>query len=254
MDRDAGLAKPFQLVEDTVRRIGSTEIALRERRRRWRAKAVGVAEHCEHHRTGRSEQLVLRGDKLEDRQRTPGAELRRLLDRAVTAEHGPPPQASLEEVHVRSGEAPIRGTEERKQVATRAVAPRETQQREERLPERSCSEPRAPLDRERHAQRAESSFDRCAGTLERGADDSDVLGSGSVSDEIEDGLGDELERRTATGSLEEANRAIERRRRGTVVEEVALEMGEPGREIRFRAGRELDDVALRERAEVVRRP
>ena len=80
-----------------------------------------------------------------------------------------------------------------------------------------------------------------------------AISSGAVPsrDEIEDGLGDELERRTATGSLEEANRAVERHRRGAVVEEVALEVGEPGREIRRRAGRELDDVAARERSEVV---
>ena len=128
MDRDAGLAEPCQLVDDPVRRVGSTEIALRERRRGRRAETVGVAEHREHHGPRRSEQLVLRCDELEDRQRAPGAELRRLLDRAVAAEHGPPAQAPLEEVHVRARETAVRGAEEREQLPPGAVAPRETQQ------------------------------------------------------------------------------------------------------------------------------
>ena len=56
------------------------------------------------------------------------------------------------------------------------------------------------------------------------------------------------------GSLEEAHRAVERRRRGAVVEEVALEMSEARRQVGVRAGSELDDVATRERAEVGDRP
>ena len=79
-------------------------------------------------------------------------------------------------------------------------------------------------------------------------------GASAVADELEHGLGDELERGTAAGSLEEANRAVERGRRGAVVEEVALEVSEPGRQVGVGAGAELDDVAAGERGEVVDRP
>ena len=79
-------------------------------------------------------------------------------------------------------------------------------------------------------------------------------GRDAVADELEHGLGDELERGATAGSLEEAHRAVERRRRGGVVEEVALEMSEARRQVGVRARSELDDVAARERAEVGDRP
>ena len=100
---DAGLAQPLELVEDPAGGVGGAEVALRGRRHGRRAEPVGVAQHRVHDRARGRERLVLRGDELEHRQRAPGAQLRRLLDRAVAAEHGPPAQAALEEVDVRRG-------------------------------------------------------------------------------------------------------------------------------------------------------
>ena len=253
VDRDARRAKALQLVEDPRRRVRGPEVALRGGCCGWRTEAVRVAEHREHGDSGGGERLLLGGEELEHRQRPAGAQLRRLLDRAVAAEHGAAAQSALEEVDVGAAEAAVRRAEEREELAAGAVAPGEAEQREERLPERGRGEPWPRLDGDRDAERAERRLERRPRTVERRADDRDLLGPGAVPYELEHGLGDELEGGPATGTLEEANRAVERGRRRVVVEEVALEVGEPGRKVGLGARRELDDVAFRERGEVVGR-
>ncbi len=126
--------------------------------------------------------------------------------------------------------------------------------RQQRLPEGGRAEPRATFDRERHAERAERRLDRCARALDRRADDRDVLRLDAVADEIEDRLGEQLERRSPARPLEEANRAVERDRRAPVLEEVALEVRDPTGKVRLRAGGHLHDRSCRQRAQVVGRP
>ena len=210
-----------------------------------------VAQHGEYGGPRRSERPGSRREQLEDREWAPGAQLRHLLHGAVTAEDRPTAQASLEEVHVGAGQPSVRGPEERKEVAARAVAPGEPEQGEERLPERGCPEPWSPFDREGDAERAERRLERRPGALERRADDRDLLGCEAVPDEIEDRLGEQFEGRAAPRTLEKANGAAEGRDRGAVVEQMALEMREARRQIRLRAWRQLDDRAARERGEVI---
>ena len=216
------------------------------------AEPVGVAEHREHGNSGGGERLLL-GRELEHRQRPAVAQLRRLLDRAVAAEHRAAAQSPLEEVDVGAAETPVRRPEEGVELTAGAVAPREAEQREQRLAEGGRGEPWPCLDRDRDAERAERRLDRRTRAIERRADDRDLLGRGAAPYELEHGLGDELEGGPTTGALEEADRAVERGRHRVVVEEVALEVraraaGRPG------ARRELDDVAFAsaERSSAVR--
>ena len=253
-NRDPGLLQPLELVEDHARGFGGAEVALGSGADRRRAEAVGVSRHREHDRPGGSERRVLVGEQLEHRQRAARAQLRRLLDRAVSTDDRPPAQPAFEEVDVAAAEPGVRRPQEGEELATRAVAPGEAEQREQRLAERRRRQARPRLDRDGNAERAECRLDRRARALERRADDRDLLRGDAVADELEHGLGDELERGATAGSLEEAHRAVERRRRGGVVEEVALEMSETRRQVGVGARSELDDVAARERAEVGDRP
>src|SRR5688572_30226632 len=103
-----------------------------------------------------------------------------------------------------------------------AGQPLEAQEREQRLAERGLADPDPPFDRVRHAERAERGLELCPHPVDAGTDDEDLFGRRAAADELQDLVGDELERAPRTGSLEETDRAVERRpRSGPVGEEVA---------------------------------
>ena len=172
--------------------------------------------------------------------------------RAVAAEHGAAPQAALEEVD--SGRAsPLYGVR-RKEKSSRRVPPLHAKRSSESSawPNARRAEARPRLDRERDPERAEGGLDRGARALERGQ--TTAISSGAVPSRTRS--------RTASAtSSSVARRPAPSRKRiepssgpaGAVVEQVALEPGEPGRQIGVGAGGELDEVAARERREVGRR-
>src|SRR5207302_6880622 len=93
----------------------------------------------------------------------------RRLDRAAA-------EAPLEIVDVRSREAGVRRSQEAVQLAPAAAAPREPQQREQRLPEQRLRQRDPSVDRVWDAERPEGRFEWRAVSLDRRADDGDPLG------------------------------------------------------------------------------
>ena len=187
---------------------------------------------------------------------------RSVADDRSSASSSPRPSGRREGRRVRAGvpresrrraEKPrVRRAEEGVEVAARTVAPREPEQREQRLAERCGPEPRLRLDRQRYAERAESGLDRRARPLERGADDRNLLRRRSLPDEMEEV--------SATSSSVARRPAPSRKRtepsRGAgldvVVEEAPLEMSEPGRQIRGGPGERARRCAVGELPEIVR--
>src|SRR2546430_1403088 len=192
--------------------------------RRWRLEGVRGLDQ-------RARRLAQRGDRI------PGgaqcAELRQglgpeLLDllfdprrRPDTAAAKPP----FEKVGVPARKAGIGRAQEGEQVAPLAVEPRVTEQAEQRLAERRQSEPQPALERVRHAVRREGRVERSAPAVEGRADDRDLLGRGPLAQQFEHLLGDELQRAAQARAFEEADRAVERRRRCGLAEQAPLEIG-----------------------------
>ena len=132
--------------------------------------------------------------------------------------------------------------------------PLEAQQREQRLAERRLADPDPAFDRIRHAEGAERGLELGPLAFHARADDKDLLRPRPAADELEHLVGQQLERSARSGSLEEADRSVERRAGGGPVrEQVPLEMGEGGRRDLVIAWRELLDASGRERAQVVGR-
>src|SRR5439155_3744894 len=183
------------------------------------------------------------------------AQLQRLLDDALRLADAPAAQAPLEVVHVCAREAGERRAQKAVEIVPPAAEPLEAQQREERLAERGLADPQPALDRERDAERAEGGLERRPEAVEVRADEEDPLRRGPAAHELEDLLGDELERPARARALEEANRALDGRALGRLLrEEVPLEVGERGRCDLPVAGWKLLDAAVRERGQIVRGP
>ncbi len=176
-----------------------------------------------------------------------------LLDVAPDAE---PSQAALEVVDVRARETRVRGAEIREELAAPARLPEEAQGREERLPEGCPAQARPALDGVGDAGSRERRLERGAETLERRADEPDGLGRRPVTEQAQDLVRDELERRARAGALEEPDGSLERGRLrvGTVGEERPLQVGECRMGLRGRRRRQLLDPAVGESGEILGRP
>src|SRR5205085_10521009 len=151
-------------------------------------------------------------DGVEGRGRL-AAELRDLLLDPLGLRDAAPAQATFEEVDVVAREPRVRRAQEREQLAPLAVKPGVAEQREQGLPERRLAEPQPALDRERHAERRERRVERGAPAVERRADDRDLVRRRAVAQQAEDLVREELERAANARALEEAQRAVQLRRR-----------------------------------------
>ena len=96
------------------------------------------------------------------------------------------------------------------QLRPLASEPRETEQGQQRMAEGRGAERNSPLERDRDAEPRERGLERNAHRVERRADDRDLLGRGSATDRGERLLCHELERPARAGTLEKADRAVER--------------------------------------------
>ena len=134
----------------------------------------------------------------------------------------------------------------------RAGEPLEAQQREQRLAERRLPDPDPALDGVRHSEGAEGGFELGPLPLDTRADDEDLFGPGSVPDELEHLVGQQLERSARTRALQEADRPVERRAGGGPVgEQMPFEMSERRWRDLVVPWRELLDAPGSERAQVV---
>ena len=122
----------------------------------------------------------------------------------------------------------VRRAQEGEQVAPLAVEPGVAQQREQRLAERRLAEPQPALERVGHAERREGGVERApASGRATGRRSRSRRGIRAGAQQREHLVRDELERAAQAGALEEADRAVElRRRRRASREERALEVGE----------------------------
>ena len=126
----------------------------------------------------------------------------------------------------RAAEPGVRGADEAEQVAAAAAEPREAEQREERVPVRGLRRAAASR-RARTGRRARRTPTRAARAPGRATGQTTriSLGSGAGRAQLEDLVGDELERRARAGALEEADRALAvGRRRRDVLEQRPLEV------------------------------
>jgi hypothetical protein len=110
------------------------------------------------------------------------------------------------------------------------------------MSERGLTETKATLERERDLERPEGSLERSAPVVERRYDHRDPLRLRSAAQELENFVGDELERPACSRALEEAKGALQGRWLGSRPrsEELALQMLE-GRVARAGRGRQLLD-------------
>ena len=124
-------------------------------------------------------------------------------------------------------EAGIGGPQEREQVAPAAAEPRVADDREQRTTEGRMRRPERPVERVGNAERTEGRLQGRAQALDRRADDQDLLRRRAGAEELEDLVGDQLERGAGAGALEQADRALgRRRRRRRILEQSPLEVGE----------------------------
>ncbi len=124
-------------------------------------------------------------------------------------------------------EAGIGRPQEREQVAPAAAEPRVADDREQRTTEGRVRRPERPVERVGDAERTEGRLQWRAQALDRRADDQDLLRRRAGAEELEDLVGDQLERRAGAGAFEQADRALgRRRRRRRILEQGALEVGE----------------------------
>mgnify|MGYP003288869616 CR=1 FL=1 len=148
-------------------------------------------------------------EQLEWWQRLPVAQPDRLLLDRLAGGHGPPPQATFEEVDVRAREPGERGAQIRVQIAAPSLLPGKAEQSQQRLAERRLAEPEPALDGERDPERSEHRLDRRTPSLHRGNDQRDLLERDAAGSELPHLFGDELERAAGAGGLEEADRTVE---------------------------------------------
>ena len=87
--------------------------------------------------------------------------------------------------------------------------------------------PERPVERVGDAERTEGRLEGRAQALDRRADDQDLLRRRAGAEELEDLVGDQLERGAGACALEQADRALgRRRRRRLILEQGPLEVGE----------------------------
>ncbi len=155
---------------------------------------------------------------------------------------------------MRAGQPGERRAQEGVEVVAVSAEPLEAEEREQRAAESGLAETNAPLERVRDAQPAECRLERRADAVECRADEHDLLRRDPRAQQVEQLLGDELERAALPCAFEEADRALELRAGvGPLREEMAFEMGQRGRRDLAVAWRELLDPPRGERPEVVHR-
>ena len=171
-----------ELVEQPQHRVVGAQVEPRGLAGRRRFGSVRRADHrpdqaCGHPRRGR------RAAQLGEMRDRRFAELLGLLLDARRGEDRPTAQPSFDEVDRRAGEARVGRAEVGEQLAALAVCPRVAKELQERVPERRRAEPRARLDRVRHAERAEHRLERRAPAVERRRDERDLLGRRAAADQ-----------------------------------------------------------------------
>ena len=192
--------------------------------------------------------------EIERRQCPPLAELGGDLGGAVAAHDPSPAEAAFDPVDLLASETRVRRAKMREELGPLAADPREAKQRQEGVAVRRRPEPRTTLECHRHADRRERGPEREPDRVDGRTDDRDLVGRRPRSDLDEHRLRDELERAAGTGSLEPAQRAVERRAPGRFGEQRPLDVRERRREELLGAWRKLDDVLAGERGEIVDRP
>jgi hypothetical protein len=151
-------------------------------------------------------------------------------------------------------ESRVRRSDEAEQIAPPAAEPVVPEQREQSPAERGLRQPDRPVERVGHADRAERRFERRAHALEKGADDEDLARRRAGPEKLENLVGDQLQCRPRPRTLEEADRALGRRRRRRVVlEHRPFEVGERRVGVVGVAGRQLLDLPVGKPGEVGRR-
>src|SRR6187397_2255508 len=97
------------------------------------------------------------------------------------------------------------------------------------MPVRGLGDLQRGIERIRNAERAECRLERRANPVERRADDEDLVRSSAAAYELQDLVGNELERRARAGALEKADRSLAFGRRGRdILEERSLEVRQRG--------------------------
>src|SRR5215203_2522276 len=134
-------------------------------------------------------------------------------------------QAPFEIVDVRAGQPGKRRAQECVEVVTVSAQPFEAKEGEQRAAEGRLAQANAALEGVRDTQRAERSLEWRADTVQRRADEHDLLCRNAGAQQVEQLFGDELERAALTCAFEEADRALEWRTGGRPLgEELAFEM------------------------------
>ena len=245
-----------ELGEQLADRVVRAQVAPRGLADGRRLHTVRASHHRGRQRPHRLDRPGGRAQELERRERLPVAQPDRLLLDDVARGDGASAQPPFEEVDVRAREAGEGRAEERVEVAAAALLPGEAEQRQQGLPERRLAEPEPALDGEGDAERAEHRLDRGARALDGRDHERDLLQRDAGGGELPNLLRDELERAARAGRLEEADRAVERRRVGRriVVEEVPLEVRERRRRVLPRARGKLLDRAAGQRRKILLRP
>src|SRR5581483_2999460 len=245
-------APALELGEDTRHVLVRAQVEARRLADRRLLEPVRVAQHPRGEGAHRPDGVV-GAPQLRNRRKRATVQFLALDDDTLGRPNGAPPQPPLDEVDRAALDARERRAQEREELATPAVEPRETQQREQRMPERRLRDAHLAVDRVRHAERAERRLERRAQAVDARTDDADALGRGPRAQQLEQLLADELERTARTSTLEEAHRTVERDRLALHVgEERPLEPGERG--LRGPQRAELLDRTAREALQILRRP
>ena len=120
------------------------------------------------------------------------------------------------------------------------------------MTERRRVEADTGVDGVRNVEPTEDGLERSPPAFRRREHHRDPVGGDAGAQELEQLVGDQLECAADTGSLQEADRRVEvRRRRRRLVEQRALEVGERRVRVLGRAGSELLDAAVCQPREVV---
>ena len=240
-----------ELVEQARDRLVRAQVVARGLADRRPLGAVGTADERGCGIAGRGDRVLLGAERVDDGQ--PRASEH--LDLGVDALRRCDPaaaQASLDVVGVRAGEPGVRRADVAEELAPAAAEPGEAEQRQQRAPVRRGLEAGRRLDGVRDAERAEGGLERRLEAVDRRADDADPLGRRAAADQLEDLVADELERAARAGALEEADRALDRRRgRRRVGEERPLDVRDRGMGDVVEGGRQLLDARPGERGQLL---
>ena len=166
----------------------------------------------------------------------------------------PATKSTLDEVNVGARDARKRRAHEREELPSCATAPREAEQRDQRVAERGRAQALRHLHRIRDSERAEDGLERRSIRVWGGRDHADLFGRHAVANQAEDLLGDEFQRSTGSCAFKEADGATDLRHVGRLDKELALKMDEGGNVPLRSPRRELLDPSVCEGREILDRP